>query len=77
MASPALKDLPKVAENLKSQLEGFNTDKLKNASTHEKIVLPTAEGKLYKQLYLYNRKIYISALTHFYQMWPPRKLNNL
>nr|XP_014099388.2 thymosin beta [Bactrocera oleae]XP_014099389.2 thymosin beta [Bactrocera oleae]XP_036232581.1 thymosin beta [Bactrocera oleae] len=43
MASPALKDLPKVAENLKSQLEGFNTDKLKNASTHEKIVLPTAE----------------------------------
>nr|1SQK_B Chain B, CIBOULOT [Drosophila melanogaster] len=25
-------DLPKVAENLKSQLEGFNQDKLKNAS---------------------------------------------
>ncbi|XP_036319746.1 thymosin beta isoform X2 [Rhagoletis pomonella] len=43
MASPALKDLPKVAENLKSQLEGFNTEQLKNASTHEKIVLPTAE----------------------------------
>lgn len=76
MASPALKDLPKVAENLKTQLEGFNTDKLKNASTHEKIVLPTAEGNLYK--HLYNRKVYyICALTHFYQMWPPRKLNNL
>lgn len=43
--APALKDLPKVAENLKSQLEGFNTEKLKNASTQEKIILPTAEGK--------------------------------
>eukprot|EP00099_Drosophila_melanogaster_P026403 NP_726909.1 ciboulot, isoform C [Drosophila melanogaster] len=41
--APALKDLPKVAENLKSQLEGFNQDKLKNASTQEKIILPTAE----------------------------------
>lgn len=44
--APALKDLPKVAENLKSQLEGFNQDKLKNASTQEKIILPTAEGEL-------------------------------
>lgn len=43
-AAPALKDLPKVAENLKSQLEGFNTEKLKNAATQEKIILPTAEG---------------------------------
>lgn len=42
--APALKDLPKVAENLKSQLEGFNTEKLKNAATQEKIILPTAEG---------------------------------
>lgn len=42
--APALKDLPKVAENLKSQLEGFNTEKLKNATTEEKIILPTAKG---------------------------------
>lgn len=46
MAAPALKDLPKVAENLKSQLESFNTDNLKNANTQEKIILPTAEGAL-------------------------------
>lgn len=44
MAAPALKDLPKVATDLKTQLEGFNPDKLKNADTQEKIVLPTAEG---------------------------------
>ena len=43
MAAPALKDLPKVATDLKTQLEGFNPDKLKNADTQEKIVLPTAE----------------------------------
>ncbi|TDG38424.1 hypothetical protein AWZ03_015154, partial [Drosophila navojoa] len=41
--APALKDLSKVAENLKSQLEGFNTEKLKNASIQEKTILPTAE----------------------------------
>lgn len=45
MSSPALKDLPKVAIDLKSQLEGFSTEKLKNIDTQEKIVLPTAEGK--------------------------------
>lgn len=45
MAAPALKDLPKVAENLKSQLESFNTENLKNANTQEKIILPTAEGE--------------------------------
>lgn len=44
MAAPALKDLPKVATDLKSQLEGFDQDKLKNASTQEKVTLPTAEG---------------------------------
>lgn len=44
MAAPALKDLPKVAVDLKSQLEGFSTDKLKNTDTQEKIILPTAEG---------------------------------
>ena len=42
--SPSLKDLPKVAVDLKSQLEGFNPDNMKRASTTEKNVLPTAEG---------------------------------
>lgn len=45
MAAPALKDLPKVAIDLKSQLEGFSTDKLKNIDTQEKIILPSAEGR--------------------------------
>lgn len=44
-APPALKDLPKVAGDLKSELEGFSSSKLKNAETQEKIVLPSAEGK--------------------------------
>ncbi|XP_048516765.1 thymosin beta isoform X11 [Dendroctonus ponderosae] len=42
-APPALKDLPKVAGDLKSELEGFSSSKLKNAETQEKIVLPSAE----------------------------------
>lgn len=43
MTSPSSpKNLP---NELKNQLEGFNTDKMKKADTHEKIVLPTAEGK--------------------------------
>lgn len=45
MAAPALKDLPKVAVDLKSQLESFSPNSLKNAETEEKFVLPTAEGK--------------------------------
>lgn len=45
MASPALKDLPKVDMDLKSQLEAFSPKNLKIASTEEKCVLPTAEGK--------------------------------
>lgn len=44
MSAPALKDLPKVATDLKSQLEGFNTEQLKNANTQEKVILPSAEG---------------------------------
>lgn len=44
-SSPSLKDLPKVAGDLKSELEGFKTTCLKNADTQEKIVLPTAEGR--------------------------------
>lgn len=47
MSSPALKDLPRVDETLKSQLEGFNPEKLKDVDTQEKVVLPTAEGKYY------------------------------
>lgn len=43
-APPALKDLPKVAGDLKSELEGFSSSKLKNAETQEKIILPSAEG---------------------------------
>jgi Thymosin beta-4 family len=45
MAAPALKDLPKVDTDLKSQLESFSPKTLKNASTEEKILLPTAEGE--------------------------------
>lgn len=44
MSSPKLEDLPKVAVDLKTQLEEFNADKLKDTVTQEKIVLPTAEG---------------------------------
>uniref|UniRef100_A0A1B6KZA1 Thymosin beta n=1 Tax=Graphocephala atropunctata TaxID=36148 RepID=A0A1B6KZA1_9HEMI len=41
MTSPSSpKNLP---NDLKSQLEGFNTDNMKKADTNEKIVLPTAE----------------------------------
>lgn len=62
--APALKDLPKVAGDLKSELEGFKTTCLKNADTHEKIVLPTAEGM---DLYSFNTEfcfeIYI--VRHF------------
>lgn len=50
MSAPKLEDLPKVADDLKSQLEHFSTDKLKDTVTNEKIVLPTAEGT-YASLY--------------------------
>ena len=42
--SPSLKDLPKVAIDLKSQLEGFNHQCLKDVDTNEKNVLPSAQG---------------------------------
>ncbi|KAG5891950.1 hypothetical protein JTB14_002224 [Gonioctena quinquepunctata] len=42
-APPSLKDLPKVAGDLKSELEGFKSSNLKNADTQEKVVLPSAE----------------------------------
>lgn len=44
--SPSLKDLPKVALDLKSELEGFNHECMKKAATAEKNVLPSAEGAL-------------------------------
>lgn len=56
MSSPALKDLPKVAVDLKSQLEGFSTEKLKNIDTQEKIVLPTAEGKCFDDTHTHARQ---------------------
>lgn len=54
MATPSLKDLPKVDTDLKSQLEAFSPKNLKNASTEEKCVLPTAEGELLSFLWCYN-----------------------
>jgi len=42
-ATEQLKDLPKVAPDLKTELEGFKTDSMKKADTQEKIVLPSAE----------------------------------
>lgn len=42
--TPALKDLPKVSDDLKTQLEAFSYDQMKHAATKEKIVLPSAEG---------------------------------
>lgn len=48
--SPNLKDLPKVSDDLKTQLEAFDHEKMKHADTQEKIVLPTAAGK--RQLFM-------------------------
>lgn len=45
MAAPSLKDLPKVAMDLKSQLESFSSNTLNHADTTEKVVLPTADGE--------------------------------
>lgn len=42
--SPSLKNLPKVAVDLKSQLEGFDHKCMKKAATTEKNVLPSAKG---------------------------------
>lgn len=53
MASPCLKDLPKVDMDLKSQLESFSPTALKSASTEEKGVLPTAEGKPFIEIEMF------------------------
>ena len=42
--TPSLEELPKVQSDLKSQLEQFDTQSLKNIEPQEKVVLPTAEG---------------------------------
>lgn len=52
MSTVPLKDLPKVASAFKSELEGFNQDNMKKADTNEKIILPTAEGKVIFILYV-------------------------
>lgn len=68
MSSPSLKDLPKVAFDLKSQLEGFNPDNMKKADTNEKIILPTAEGnerssiKMVTYYILFLKGIYLPSL---------------
>jgi len=43
MSAPTLEQLPKVAADLKTQLEGFAPAQLKNAQTTEKTALPTKE----------------------------------
>lgn len=58
--SPSLKDLPKVNVDLKSELEGFKTVTMKKAETHEKNVLPTAEGISSKSLLLDENNILFS-----------------
>lgn len=75
MSAPKLEDLPKVAVDLKSQLEGFSTDKLKDTVTQEKIVLPTAEGKSNK----HNSMIFVffNNFDFRFQMWPLRSPNKI
>nr|CAH7714335.1 unnamed protein product [Callosobruchus chinensis] len=60
-APPALKDLPKVAGDLKSELEGFKSSKLKNADTQEKIVLPSAQDVAAEK----TEKALIAGIEHF------------
>lgn len=51
--APSLKDLPKVATDLKSQLEAFNPSCLRDVDTNEKIVLPSAEGNFVVIIFYY------------------------
>lgn len=70
--TPALTDLPKVSDDLKTQLEGFSYDQMKHATTNEKIVLPSAEGSYVAgystYIYLpYTRYLaYTTYYTHAY-----------
>lgn len=65
MSAPKLEDLPKVADDLKCQLQSFNAEKLKDTITQEKIVLPTAEGISHSHFYIITiiLKIIIIVLT--------------
>ncbi|KAF5298235.1 hypothetical protein FQR65_LT09746 [Abscondita terminalis] len=60
---PALKDCPRVAVDLKGELEGFKTSSLKNADTHEKNVLPSAEDVAAAK----TEKALIDGIEHFDQ----------
>lgn len=67
--TPALKDLPKVAVDLKSQLEGFNTSCLRDVDTNEKIILPSAEGTILKNFTAFRNPFYLLCLIYkCYQM---------
>lgn len=60
--APSLKDLPRVADDFKSELQGFKTDNLKHADTQKKVVLPSAEG-LYTFFFicaLFSKHLFIS-----------------
>jgi len=50
-----LKDLPKVPDTLKTQLEGFNHEQMKPTSTQEKNVLPSAAGTCFSRVILNHR----------------------
>lgn len=50
---PAVSELPKVQQDLKSQLEHFNPQCLNSIDTLEKHVLPTAEGNKSNRVGLY------------------------
>ncbi|KAK5649802.1 hypothetical protein RI129_000831 [Pyrocoelia pectoralis] len=63
MPPPALKDLPRVTGDLKGELESFKASSLKNAETHEKIVLPSAEDVAAEK----TEKEFINGIEHFDQ----------
>lgn len=44
MSTPTKEDLPRIADTLKSELEGEH--KLKHTETQEKVVLPSKTGEL-------------------------------
>ncbi|KAK2717696.1 hypothetical protein QYM36_006467, partial [Artemia franciscana] len=61
MAVPSVKDLPKVDNNLKTQLENFSQSKLKDVETQEKLVLPTAEDITSEK----QRQQFLDGVTNF------------
>lgn len=78
MAAPSLKDLPKVAVDLKSQLESFSSESLKNANTEEKVLLPTLEGKKFLSLSKFCGSSSTGSLIHiqiYINFFSPPKCN--